>query len=338
MSNRRNKPYIGITIGDLNGIGPEVIIKALSAQKILDFFNPVIYGSGKVISYYKKLLDLNDFNFAQIKDEQLIPKRVNVVNCWHDNFEIKPGFGDEESGKFAFMALKKACDDLKIQKIHALVTGPINKEKMPREEFGSAGHTEFLNSYFEVKETLMFLVSEHVRVGLVTGHLPLKDVATKITKSGIESKLKVMEKSLINDFGILKPKIAVLGLNPHAGENGLLGVEETNIISPVIKDLKEHGKLVFGPFPADGFFGSGHYVQYDGVLAMYHDQGLIGFKTIAFGSGVNFTAGLGVIRTSPDHGTAYSIAGKNTADESSMRAALMQAYDIALKRFELVEN
>jgi 4-hydroxythreonine-4-phosphate dehydrogenase len=338
MSDKRIKPYIGITIGDLNGIGPEVIIKALSAQKILDFFSPVIYGSGKVISYYRKLLDLNDFNFAQIKDEQLIPKRVNVVNCWQDNFEIKPGFGDEESGKFAFLALKRACEDLKSQKIHAMVTGPINKEKMPREEFNSVGHTEFISSFFEVKETLMFLVSEQTRVGLVTGHIPLKDVAMKITKSGIESKLRVMEKSLINDFGISKPRIAVLGLNPHAGENGLLGVEENNIISPVIKDFKEHGKLVFGPFPGDGFFGSGQYVQYDGVLAMYHDQGLIGFKTIAFGSGVNFTAGLGVIRTSPDHGTAYSIAGKNKADESSMRAAMMLAYDIALRRFEMVEN
>lgn len=337
MDKKKEKLNIGITIGDLNGIGPEVIIKALSAQKILDFFNPVIYGSGKVISFYRKMMDNSEFNFAQVKDDNLIPRRVNVINCWNEHVEITPGKGTEDGGKYALMALKKACDDLQANKIHALVTGPINKEMMPKDDFNSAGHTEFLSNYFNASDSLMFLVSEQTRVGLVTGHIPLKDVPLKITKSGLESKLKLMEQSLTNDFGVQKPKIAVLGLNPHAGENGLLGVEESNIISPVIKDFKEHGKLIFGPFPADGFFGSGQYAQYDGVLAMYHDQGLVGFKSIAFSSGVNFTAGLGVIRTSPDHGTAYSIAGKNKADEGSMRRAMMLAYDIASKRRQTVE-
>ena len=258
--------------------------------------------------------------------------------CWFENFEIKPGAGTTESGKYAWISLKKACEDLKEGKIQALVTGPISKDKMPKEEFNSPGHTEFLAKFFEAKETLMFLVNDQIRVGLVTAHIPLKDVSLKITKSGIESKLRVMEHSLIHDFGITKPRIAVLGLNPHAGENGLLGVEEENIISPVIKDFKEHGKLVFGPFPADGFFGSGQFAQFDATLAMYHDQGLVGFKTIAFGTGVNFTAGLGPIRTSPDHGTAYSIAGKNSADESSIREAMLMVCDIVRRRHSQVEN
>jgi len=324
-------------MGDINGVGPEVIIKALRDHKLLEFFNPVIYGSGKVISFYRKALDINDFNYSQIKDDQLIPKRINVINCWFENFEIKPGTGTKESGQFSFLALKKACEDLKNGKIHGLVTGPINKHEMP-EEFNFVGHTEFLGSYFEVKETLMFLISEGLRVGLVTGHLPLKDVAQKITKSSVEGKLRILEKSLINDFGIGKPRIAVLGLNPHAGEDGMLGTEEKNILIPVIKEFKQNGKLIFGPYPADGFFGSGQYASFDGILAMYHDQGLIPFKTLAFSKGVNFTAGLPIIRTSPDHGTGYSIAGKNQADEQSMRSAIYLAYDIAKKKLTEVEN
>jgi len=338
MPDQQSKPYIGITVGDINGVGPEVIIKSLREHRILDFFNPVVYGSGKVISYYRKALDINDFNYNQIKDEQFIPKRVNVVNCWFDNFEIKPGIGTEESGKYAWLALKKACEDLKSGKIQGLVTGPINKHLMPKEEFNFAGHTEFLGSYFETKETLMFLVSDELKVGMATGHIPLKDVAQKITKSAIEAKLRIMELSLISDFGIKKPRIAVLGLNPHAGENGMLGVEENNILTPVIKDLKEKGRLIYGPFPADGLFGSGQYASFDAILAMYHDQGLIPFKTLAFSKGVNFTAGLPIIRTSPDHGTGYSIAGKNSADEHSMRAAIFQAYDIAKRKFSTITN
>jgi 4-hydroxythreonine-4-phosphate dehydrogenase len=209
---------------------------------------------------------------------------------------------------------------------------------MPKEEFNFAGHTEFLGSYFETKETLMFLVSDELKVGMATGHIPLKDVAQKITKSAIEAKLRIMELSLISDFGIKKPRIAVLGLNPHAGENGMLGVEENNILTPVIKDLKEKGRLIYGPFPADGLFGSGQYASFDAILAMYHDQGLIPFKTLAFSKGVNFTAGLPIIRTSPDHGTGYSIAGKNSADEHSMRAAIFQAYDIAKRKFSTITN
>lgn len=337
MSNQPNKPFIGITMGDINGVGPEVIIKALRGHKILEFFNPVIYGSGKVISYYRKAMDINDFNYAQIKDDQLIPKRINVVNCWVENFDIKPGVGTPESGNYSWLALKKACEDLEAGKIDGLVTGPINKHEMPKEEFNFVGHTEFLGNRFNVKETLMLLISEGLRVGLVTGHLPLKDVAQKITKSSVEAKLSILEKSLVHDFGIKKPRIAVLGLNPHAGEDGMLGTEEKNILIPVIKDFKEKGKLVFGPYPADGLFGSGQYASFDGILAMYHDQGLVPFKTLAFSRGVNFTAGLPIIRTSPDHGTGYSIAGKNQADEQSMRSAIFLAYDIAKKRLSEVK-
>lgn len=327
------KPVIGITIGDVNGIGPEVIIKALSDARMLKLCTPVIYGTTRVLAYYKKQLQIDEFNYSQIKShENILFKKINVINCWEDVVEIQTGAVTPEAGKCAFLALERACDDLKNGYLDALVTGPINKHNIQNEQFAFAGHTEYLTNYFGAKDSLMFLVSEDLRVGVVTGHIPLQEVSKRITGDLIIDKVKLMASSLKNDFGILKPKIAVLGLNPHAGEEGLLGQEEIDIIKPAMEKCKEDGLLVFGPFPSDGFFGTGHFKKVDGVLAMYHDQGLIPFKTLAFDSGINFTAGLPVVRTSPDHGTAYDIAGKNMADEKSMREAIFLACDIVQAR------
>jgi 4-hydroxythreonine-4-phosphate dehydrogenase len=245
-----------------------------------------------------------------------------------------PGKASRDAGKAALAALKQASADLKEGLLDGLVTGPIDKQTIHSDEFPFKGHTEFLTEYFGVQDSLMFLVSDELRVAVVTEHIPVKDIAAAITKERIESKLKLMEHSLRKDFGILKPRIAVLGLNPHAGDNGLLGSEEEQIIKPLVADLKNKGKLVYGPFPADGFFATGSHTKFDGILAMYHDQGLVPFKTIAFETGVNFTAGLPVVRTSPDHGTGYSIAGKGTANEASIREAIYRAYEIFKHRTE----
>lgn len=329
-----HKPRIGITLGDYNGIGPEVVLKALSDNRILNLVTPVVYGSGKVFAYYKKLFNLEDINYSQARNKgQYTAKSINVINCWGDDaLEIAPGKASKESGKAAYIALKQAASELKEGLIDALVTGPIDKHTIHSEEFPFTGHTGFLTNFFEVSESLMFMVSDKLRVGLATEHIPVREVATALTKEKIEAKLKVMDASLRKDFGVSKPKIAVLGLNPHAGDNGLLGQEEDQIIRPVIADQKNKGRLVYGPFPADGFFATGSHSKYDGILAMYHDQGLVAFKTIAFGDGVNFTAGLPIIRTSPDHGTAYAIAGKNQANEGSLREAIYQAVEIFKQR------
>jgi 4-hydroxythreonine-4-phosphate dehydrogenase len=331
-----NKPRIGITLGDYNGVGPEVVLKALSDNRILNLITPVVYGSSKVISFYKKLLNLEELNYTQVRNKgQYAVKSVNVINCWGDDaYEINPGKASRESGKAAFLALKQASSELKEGFLDALVTAPIDKHTIHSDEFPFKGHTEFLTSFFEVPESLMFMISDKLRVGLVTEHIPVKDIVNLLTKEKIEAKLKVMDASLRKDFGIAKPKIAVLGLNPHAGDNGLLGQEEEQIIRPVVAEQKNKGRLVYGPFPADGFFAAGSHSKYDGILAMYHDQGLVAFKTIAFEEGVNFTAGLPVIRTSPDHGTAYAIAGKNQAHEGSLREAIYQAAEIFKQRTE----
>lgn len=331
----KNKPSIGISLGDINGIGPEVIIKALSSNKILNHLTPVIYGSSKVISFYRKALNKESFQYTQIKSiNDVNPRKVNVLNCWEDAIEIKPGESNATGGKYALTSLEYAVKDLKEGKIDALVTAPINKDNIQSDNFKFAGHTEYLTQAAGKNNSLMLLVSEGLRIGVVTGHIPLKDVANSINKEKIEAKLKLMVSSLKKDFGITKPKIAILGLNPHAGENGLLGDEEKDIIQPVISEQKNKGNLVMGPFPADGFFGAGQHHKFDGILAMYHDQGLIPFKNIAFDSGVNYTAGLPFVRTSPDHGTAYSIAGKNLASESSMRTAIYMALDVVNSRNE----
>ena len=329
-----HKPRIGITLGDYNGIGPEVVLKALSDNRILNLVTPVVYGSGKVFSYYKKLFNLEDVNYTQVRNKgQYAVKSINVINCWGDDaLELAPGKASKEGGKAACIALKQAVSEIKEGLIDALVTGPIDKQTIHSEEFPFTGHTGFLTNFFEVSDSLMFMISDKLRVGLVTEHIPIKDVAAALTKEKIEAKLKVMDASLRKDFGISKPKIAVLGLNPHAGDNGLLGQEEDEVIRPVIADQKNKGRLVYGPFPADGFFATGSHAKYDGILAMYHDQGLVAFKTIAFGDGVNFTAGLPIIRTSPDHGTAYAIAGKNQANEGSLREAIYQAVEIFKQR------
>ncbi|HTE33659.1 MAG TPA: 4-hydroxythreonine-4-phosphate dehydrogenase PdxA [Chryseolinea sp.] len=330
-----HKPRIGITLGDVNGIGPEVVLKALSDSRLLSIITPVVYGSAKVISFYKKLVGIDELNYTQVRNKgQLVLKSINVINCWEDHLEILPGKPSAQAGKASMVALKMACDDLKEGIIDALVTGPIDKHSIHSDEFPFKGHTEYLTQFFGVTDSLMFMVSDTLRIGLVTEHLAIKDVANAITKERIESKLKIMEQSLRKDFNISKPRIALLGLNPHAGDNGLIGLEDEQIIKPIVADQRNKGKLIYGPFPADGFFATGTYSKYDGILAMYHDQGLIPFKTIAFEEGINFTAGLPYVRTSPDHGTAYAIAGKNQASESSLRVAVYRAADIFRSRNE----
>jgi 4-hydroxythreonine-4-phosphate dehydrogenase len=334
------KPRIGITLGEINGIGPEVVIKALHDHRIMSMATPVIYGSSKVLSFYKKLLNIEEFNYSPVRTPgQYAPKSINVVNCLDESIEVTPGKASAITGKAALQALKQAATDLRDGHLDAIVTAPIDKNTIHSAEFPFKGHTEFLAEFFAVKEHLMLLVNESLRVGLVTVHVPLREVANLITKERVESKLKILEQSLKKDFGINKPKIAILALNPHAGDGGLIGTEEDTILKPLIQELRNSGKIFSGPYPADGFFAAGSHLKYDGILAMYHDQGLVPFKSIAFDSGVNFTAGLPVIRTSPDHGTAYNIAGKNQASENSMRHAIYCACDIFKTRLEqLIEK
>lgn len=335
---QQQKPRIGITLGDLNGVGPEVVIKALQDNRLLNLITPVIYGSTRAISFYKKQLNLEEFNYGHAKTRgQYIPKTINVVNCWEDAVEINPGKPSKETGKAAWLALKQATQDLKEDLLDALVTAPIDKNTIASEEFPYRGHTEYLASTFNTKDFVMMMVSEKLRVGLVTEHIAVKDIAGTITPELLNKKISVLEQSLRKDFGITKPKIAVLGLNPHAGDGGVIGTEDDQLIKPIIQEWKNKGKLIAGPFPADGFFASGNYTRFDAILAMYHDQGLVPFKLLAFETGVNFTAGLSVVRTSPDHGTGYSIAGKNLAQESSLRQAIYTAVDVVQARREPVK-
>lgn len=327
---------VGISLGDINGVGPEVIIKTFSDSRLMKLVTPVVYGNGKILSFYRKALEMEGFKYNQIQEiGQANPKMLNVLNCWEENVTIKPGVATEEAASYALKSLEQATADLIEQKLDGLVTGPINKNTIQHEAFNFPGHTEYLVARTGVRRGLMLMISENLRIGVVTGHIPLKQVVESITKDRVTDKMEILEETLKQDFGIEKPKIAVLGLNPHAGDEGLLGSEEKELIGPLIKELKNRGKLVYGPFPADGFFGSQTYLKYDAVLAMYHDQGLIPFKSLSFGSGVNYTAGLPVIRTSPDHGTAYPIAGKGVADESSFRAALFAALDLIKHRREV---
>ncbi len=331
------KPVVGISMGDINGIGPEVIMKALSDVRILKLITPVIYGSTKVLSFYKKLFKLDDFAYQQIQSASEVNfKKINVINCWDENIDIKPGEITGEAGRCAYLALAKATEELKEGHIEAIVTAPINKHNIQHEAFKYAGHTEYFTEKFGAEESLMLLVSDGLRIGVVTGHIALQQVSVQLTREKIEKKIRILEASLKKDFGINKPKIALLGLNPHAGEEGLLGDEENTVIKPAIEALKAKGMLIFGPYPADGFFGSVQYKKFDGILAMYHDQGLIPFKALAFETGINYTAGLSVVRTSPDHGTAYNIAGKNIASDSSIREAIFLARDIVKNRKELL--
>jgi len=330
---KKSKPVIGITIGDINGIGPEVIIKSLRDNRIMSHITPIIFGSTKVLSFYRKMFNIDDFHYSQLKSyKDINHRKVNVVNCWPEMVEINVGKVTQEAGNCAYLALREAMNYLKEDNIDALVTAPINKKNIQRDDFNFVGHTDFITEELGAKDSLMLMVAEELRVGVVTAHIPLSEVSNTLTKEVIESKLKIFLKTLKNDFGLKKPKIAVLGLNPHAGEDGLLGKEENDIIEPVIMDFKEKGHLVFGSFPADGFFGSLDYQKYDGILAMYHDQGLTPFKMLEFENGVNYTAGISKVRTSPDHGTAYSLAGKNQANPQSMRAAIYLASEIVKTR------
>ena len=332
-------PKIGITIGDINGIGPEVLLKALATQRVNKICIPIIYGSGKHLSKYKQSLDLHNWQYIGITEpKQGLQKNANLINCLKgEYFEVEYGKKDPKAGQLAFECLRRATEDLKKGNIDALVTAPISKENIQSESFKFPGHTEYLAQQFEKDQVLMFMISDDLRIGVVTGHVPIDQVKKKLTKELISAKLKIMLESLKIDFGIQKPKIAVLGLNPHAGENGLLGDDELKIINPVIEEFKNAGNLVMGPFPTDGFFATGNFKKFDGILAMYHDQGLTPFKMLAFDTGVNFTAGIMGIRTSPDHGTGFDIAGKNQADESSMLHAIYAAVDISKKRKEYIE-
>lgn len=325
---------IGVSMGDVNGIGPEIIIKAFSDNRLPKLYTPVIFGSTKVLSYYKKAIDAQGFNYFNPRQGDIAKGKVNVINCWEDHVDITPGEATEEGGKRALQSLEAAVEALKEGAIHALVTAPINKHVMQGEEFSFPGHTEYLADRFEVKDNLMLLVQEDFRVGVVTGHIPVSEVSAALTEEKLRSKLDILLRSLKKDFGIAKPRVAVLGLNPHAGENGLLGTEEESLIRPVVESYKQKGHLVFGPYPADGFFGTQSQRSYDAVLAMYHDQGLIPFKQLAFENGVNFTAGLPVVRTSPDHGTAYGLAAKGEAHPDSFLAAYLLAVDIVKNRRE----
>ena len=324
---------VGISQGDINGIGYEVIIKTLMDSLITDICIPVVYGSPKVAAYHRKALNINNFSFNNIRyPEEAHPKRANMVNCLDDNVRVELGKSTTHGGEMAFIALEKAVDDLRDGKIDVLVTAPIDKHNIQSENFHFTGHTDYLKSRFNVEEVLMFMISENMRIGIVTDHVPLKNVASLITEETLLRKLRLMNQSLCLDFGFRRPKIAVLGLNPHAGDNSLLGKEEAEIITPAIEKAKNEGILAFGPFPADSFFGAGSFTKFDGVLAMYHDQGLTPFKTLSFDSGVNFTAGLPVVRTSPGHGTAFDIAGKGVASENSFRQAIYLACDIFRNR------
>jgi len=334
-----SKIKIGITIGDMNGIGPEVIIKALSHIKITDHFIPIVYGSSKVLAYHKNIVNDSNLAFVSIKNTDNISyNKVNVINCWEDSTNITLGKASEEGGKYAFMALKRAVEDAKAGKIDALVTAPINKHAMKLAGFEHVGHTEYLTEAFNAPETVMTMVSDSVVVGLATNHVPVRRIHEKLNKDKIIRKLKILTKSLKQDFAHEKPTIAVLGLNPHAGDDGVIGKDEDEYIKPAIIEAKNNNVLAAGPFSADGFFGSGDFRKVKAILAMYHDQGLIPFKLLSFGNGVNFTAGLPIIRTSPDHGTGYDIAGMNRANPDSMRKALFLAKDLFLNRREYLES
>ncbi len=328
------KIKIGITVGDINGIGLEVILKTVADERILNLCTPIIYGSSKVVSYHKNIVQV-EFPFANMSSARNAENgKVNVVNCWQDAVSITLGKVNELGGKYALMALEMATEELKENKIDALVTAPIHKHAMQLAGFKYVGHTEYLTEKLGTGESVMLMVNDNLRVGLVTNHLPIAHVAAAITSEKIVSKIVVLNTSLQIDFGIERPIIAVLGLNPHAGDDGTIGNEEINIIHPAIEMAKARGILAMGPFAADGFFGSDNFRKFDAILAMYHDQGLVPFKTLSFGNGVNYTAGLPFVRTSPDHGTGMDIAGKNEANPHSFRQALFLAIDLVKRRKE----
>lgn len=336
------KIKVGITQGDINGIGYEVILKTLADNRIFESFTPIIYGSSKVAAYHRKALNIPNFSLNSIREvDENHPKRINIINCLDDNIRVELGKSTNIGGEAAFKALEMATADLKNGKIDVLITAPINKKNIQSETFNFPGHTEYLQEQAESGEALMLMVSDIMKVGVVTGHVSMKDMPSKITKEGILNKLRILNKTLFMDFSIRKPRIAVLGLNPHAGDQGVLGSEEQDIIIPAIEEAKKEGIMALGPYPADGLFGSDQFKNFDAILAMYHDQGLAPFKALTFSKGVNYTAGLSFIRTSPDHGTAFDIAGQDKANEESFREAIYLAIDIFNNRqlnIELTKN
>lgn len=339
MSNPESKPIIGISCGDINGIGPEIIVKALSDTRITEICTAVIFGNNKMLNFYRKTLPENNLTFNIAKDASRInPKLINVYNCWEEDAEVLPGQLNDTGGKYAVISLETAAGALKENDIDGLVTAPIHKKNIQSETFNFTGHTPYLKNLFDAKEVAMMMVADNMKVALLTEHVALKDVYQFITVENILSKLNIVNQSLKNDFGIDKPKIAVLALNPHAGDEGLVGKEEVDIIKPAVKEANRKNILTFGPYPADAFFARGLHEKFDCVLALYHDQGLIPFKSLALGEGINFTAGIQGVRTSPDHGVAFDIAGKGTADESSLREAIFKCIDIVNMRKERQEQ
>lgn len=335
----QKKPVIGVTCGDVNGIGIELIIKTFSDSRIIELCTPVIFASNKVINFYRKTVPDSNFSFYHTRDiSRLNSKQVNIFNCWDEDVNITPGQLTETGGQYAVLSLQTATELLKDKKIDGLVTAPIHKSNVQSQSFSYTGHTPYLQAVFNVPDVVMMLCATNMRVALVTEHLPISAVAQQITKEHILSKLQIMQTSLQKDFGIGRPRIAVLGLNPHSGDEGLVGDEEIKIIKPAIRQAKDNNILAFGPYSADAFFARGHFTKFDAVLAMYHDQGLIPFKSLAIGEGVNYTAGLEGVRTSPDHGVAFDIAGKGVADPSSFLHAVYFCMDVIRQRQEYDEQ
>ncbi len=336
MIKKAENIIVGISIGDLNGIGSEVVLKTFEDSRMLEFCTPVIFANVKIISAIKKTFESSAAIHGIDTLEQIVIGKINVLNVWKDHLELNYGTNDDALGKYAIKSFVAATKALKEGKVDVLVTAPINKYNIQSDDFKFHGHTDYLNQEL-AGDALMFMVQDNLRVGLLTDHIPVNDVASHLTEQLITQKIETINKSLTQDFSINKPKIAVLGLNPHAGDGGVIGKEDDTLLKPVIKKLFEKGTLVFGPYPADGFFGNSQYEKFDAVIAAYHDQGLIPFKTLSFGNGVNYTAGLDKIRTSPDHGTAYDIAGKGIANHNSFKEAVFLAIDIYNSRNEYLE-
>lgn len=330
---------VGITQGDINGVGYEVIIKTLSEPQSLELFTPLVFGNSKVASYHRKLLSIPEFNFNLIKKpDQAHDRRANIYNIVENEIKIEIGKSTRLAGEMSLLSLNTAIESINNGHIDVMVTAPLDKNNVQSDRFRFPGHTEYLASKYKVDDFLMLMLCQNLRIGVITGHIPISKVSSEINTDLILRKIKILNHSLESDFGIDSPRIAVLALNPHAGDGGVIGTEEEKIIIPAIAKAYEQGMLVFGPYPSDGFFGSGNYTKFDGILAMYHDQGLVPFKLLSFDEGVNFTAGLPIVRTSPAHGTAYDIAGKNLASPDSFKAAIYQAIDIYRNRLAFADR
>ena len=336
MMKKAENIIVGISIGDLNGIGSEVVLKTFEDSRMLELCTPVIFANVKIMSFVKKSFESTSMLHGVDRLDQIVLGKINVFNLWKEGVDLNPGTNDEKIGEYAIKSFVAATKALKEGIVDVLVTAPINKYNIQSETFKFPGHTDYLDQELE-GNALMLMVQDNLRVGLLTDHIPVSEVASKLTEELIIKKIETVKQSLIQDFSINKPKIAVLGLNPHCGDGGVIGKEDDSIIKPALKKLFEKGTLVFGPFAADGFFGSSQYEKYDAIIAAYHDQGLIPFKTLSFGKGVNYTAGLNKIRTSPDHGTAYDIAGKGIADYNSFKEAVYLAIDIYNSRNQYKE-